>query len=210
MQRKYLLPFLALSLGAAGLAGEVRASVPTHPGGIVALTRLGDHLPPAAAADRNAARAFLDERVAPHFDFDVMARRTAGPFYHRFTPTEREAFTARLRALFIEALAGNLTSGTPAAPRVDVYPTRFLRWGDEASVLARVTSSPSAPIWMTFRFHRTPGGWKAFDAAANGFSAVSHFRAYFAALARRYGPEVLHRPRMTADQPPTHRGERRK
>ena len=184
---------LALCLGTAGPAAEIRASAPARPGGIVALTRLGDHLSPAAAADRGAAQAFLDERIAPHFDFDVMARRAAGPFYHQFSRPEREAFTARIRAMFIAALAGNLTSGTPATPRVDIYPTRFLRWGDEASVLARVTSSPSAPIWMTYRFRRTPGGWKAFDAAANGFSAVSHFRAYFAALARRYGPEVLHR-----------------
>ena len=187
--------FLALGLGAAGAGAgaETRDPAPMHPGAIVALTRLGEHLPPAAAGDRQAARTFLDERVAPHFDFDVMARRTAGPFYHRFSRAEREAFTARLRALFIKALAGNLASGTPAATRVDIYPTRFLRWGDEASVLARVTNSPSAPIWMTYRFHRTPGGWKAYDAAANGFSAVSHFRAYFAALARRHGPEVLHR-----------------
>ena len=185
---------LALGLGTAGgAAAETRPLAPSHPGGIVALTRLADHLPPEVAADRRAARAFLDERMAPHFDFDVMARRAAGPFYHRFSRAEREAFTARLRALFIGALAGNLTSGTPAATRVDIYPTRFLRWGDEASVLARVTSSPSPPTWMTYRFHRTPGGWKAFDTAANGFSAVSHFRAWFAALARRHGPEVLHR-----------------
>ena len=201
---------LALGLGATGLAAEARAAAPAHPGGIVALTRLGDHLPPAAAADRGAAQAFLDERIASHFDFDVMARRAAGPFYRRFTRTERAAFTARLRAMFIEALAGNLTSGTGAAPRVDVYPTRFLRWGDEASVLVRVTSSPSAPIWMTYRFHRTPDGWKAFDAAANGFSAVSHFRAYFAALARRYGPEVLHRWPENLNQPQTNEGVRDK
>ena len=164
-----------------------------QPGRIVALTRIGDHLPPPAAADRQAARTFLDERVAPYFDFDTMARRAAGPFYQRFSRTEREAFTARLRGMFVAALAGNLAPGAPAAPRVDIYPTRFLRWGDEASVLALVTSYPSAPIWMTYRFHRTPGGWKIFDAAANGFSAVSHFRAHFAALARRHGPEVLHR-----------------
>ena len=193
MRSARFLYCLALCLGAVGLGSEVLASAPARPGGIVALTRLGDHLSPAEAADRGAARAFLDERLAPHFDFDVMARRAAGPFYPRFTRAEREAFTAGLRAMFIEALAGNLTSGTPAVPRVDVYPTRFLRWGDEASVLARVTSSPSAPIWITYRFHRTPGGWKAFDAAANGFSAVSHFRDYFAALARRHGPEILHR-----------------
>ena len=192
---------LALCLGTTGIAADTRGLTPEQPGEIVALTRLVDHLPPGAATDRRAAREFLEERVAPHFDFDVMARRAAGPFYPRFSRSEREAFTARLRALFIEALAGNLTSGTPAMPRVDVYPTRFLRWGDEASVLARVTSSPSAPIWMTYRFHRTPGGWKAFDAAANGFSAVSHFRAYFAALARRYGSKVLHR--WPEDRPPT-------
>ena len=182
---------MALGFGAA--AADTGTVVPTHPGAIVALTRLGDHLPREEAADRNAAREFLDERLAPHIDFALMARRAAGPFYRRFSSAEREAFIARLRARFIEALAGNLAPGPPTAARVDIYPTRFLRWGDEASVLARVTSTPSAPIWMTYRFHRTPGGWKAFDAAANGFSAVSHFRAYFAALARRHGPEVLHR-----------------
>ena len=162
------------------------------PDRIVALTRLADHLPSAAAADRGAARAFLDERLAPHFDFETMARRAAGPFYERFDDTERTQFAARIRGMFIEALAGNLAPGPPGAARVDVYPTRFLRWGDEASVLARITSSPSSPIWMTYRFQRTPEGWKAFDAAANGFSAVSHFRTHFAALARRHGPEVFH------------------
>ena len=162
------------------------------PGRIVALTRLTDHLPPATATDRNAVRAFLDEQLAPYFDFDTMARRAAGPFYQQFDDTERTEFALRIRAMFIEALAGNLTPGPPGAARVDVYPTRFLRWGDEASVLARVTSSPSAPIWMTFRFQLTPEGWKAFDAAANGFSAVTHFRTHFAALARRHGPEVFH------------------
>ena len=184
---------LALGIASSAALAEPLGSAPVHPGGIVALTRLGDHLPSTAAADRQAARVFLDERIGRHFDFDVMARRAAGPFYHRFSREERKAFTTKLRAMFIEALATNLTSGAPAAARVDIYPTRFLRWGDEASVLARVTSSPSAPIWMTYRFHRTPAGWKAFDAAANGFSAVSHFRAYFAALARRHGPEILHR-----------------
>ena len=188
-----LLCCLPLVVGPAEAAAEKRGSPPLQPGGIVALTRLGDHLPPASASDPQAARAFLEERIAPHFDFDSMARRAAGPFFERFSRPEREAFTARLRTMFIEALASNLASGTPVAPRIDIYPTRLLRWGDEASVLARVTRSPSAPIWMTYRFHRTPGGWKAFDAAANGFSAVSHFRAYFAALARRHGPEVLHR-----------------
>ena len=172
---------------------ESRSPATMPPGGIVALTRLADHLPPAAAVNRDAVGAFLMERVAPYFDFDTMARRAAGPFFERFDDTERTAFAARLRAMFVDSLARNLVPGPPGPARVDVYPTRFLRWGDEASVLTRITSSPSAPIWMTYRFQRTPEGWRGFDAAANGFSAVSHFRAYFAALARRHGPEVFHR-----------------
>ena len=190
MQRAGIACFLLLCLGLA--RAEVPASTPMPPDRIVALTRLADHLPSATAADRSAARAFLDERLAPHFDFDTMARRAAGPFYERLDDTERTAFAARIRNMFIKALAGNLAPGPPGAARVDIYPTRMLRWGDEASVLARITSSPSAPIWMTYRFQRAPEGWKAFDAAANGFSAVSHFRKHFAALAWRHGPEVFH------------------
>ena len=182
---------IVLGSGAASAGTAARAPAPVDPGKIVALTRLADHLTPTAAMDRQAVRAFLDENLAPHFDFDAMARWTAGPFHDRFSESEREQFAARLRTLFIEALAVNLAPGPPAAARVDIYPTRFLRWGDEASVLARVTSSPSAPIWMVFRFHRAPGGWKAYDAAANGFSAVSHYRAHFAALARQHGPKVF-------------------
>ena len=182
-------------LGLSAAAAETRTLPPMKPGQIVALTRIADHLPRSAANDRGAVAAFLDERVAPHFDFDTMARRVAGPFHERFNDAEREAFTAHVRGLFVKALAGNLAPGPPGAARVDIYPARFLRWGDEASVLARITSSPSAPIWMTYRFRRTPEGWRAFDAAANGFSAVSHFRTYFAALARRHGPEVFHRHR---------------
>ena len=182
---------IALGIGPAGAGTQSLA--PISPGRIVALTRVADHLPAAATTDREAVRAFLDERLSPHFDFDTMARRTAGPFYHRFSDTEREKFSARVKAMFIKVLAGNLAPGPPGAARVDIYPTRFLRWGDEASVLARITGAPSAPVWMTYRFLRTPEGWKAFDAAANGFSAVTHFRTYFAAIARQHGPGVFHR-----------------
>ena len=182
---------IALGIGTAGAGTQSPATI--SPGRIVALARVADFLPAAATTDREAVRAFLDERLAPHFDFDTMARRAAGPFYQRFSNAEREKFSARIRAMFIKALASNLVPGPPGAARVDIYPTRFLRWGDEASVLARITSAPTAPVWMTFRFLRTPEGWMAFDAAANGFSAVTHFRTYFAALARQHGSGVFHR-----------------
>ena len=184
---------IALGIGTAGAGTPSPASM--SPGRIVALTRLTDHLPSATTTDREAVRAFLDERLSPYFDFDAMARRAAGPFYLHFSDTERGEFSVRVKAMFIEALASNLAPRPPGPARVDIYPTRFLRWGDEASVLARITSAPSAPVWMTYRFLRTPEGWKAFDAAANGFSAVTHFRTYFAALARRHGPGVFHRGR---------------
>ena len=164
-----------------------------HPGRIVAFLRTADHLPPAAVTDRQAVEAFLRERLAPFIDFGEMARHAAGPFYPDLGRPERDSLAGALRSMFIRALAGQLVPRVANVPRVDLHPTRYLRWGDEASVLALVTSPPSPPVWMVFRFHRTPEGWKVFDVAANGFSAVSHYRTHFAGLVRRHGPKALHR-----------------
>ena len=181
----------------SSLHAAAQPSVPTQtigPGEITSLARIADHLPHAAVSDPEVVRAFLEERIAPYIDFEAMARWAAGPYHERFSEAERRAFATKLRALFLRALARNLGGSARRASHVEIYPARFLRWGDEASVMARVTgSSPAPSVLMEFRFHRRPDGWKIFDAAANGFSAVSFFRGYFASLARQRGADALHR-----------------
>jgi len=97
---------------------------------------------------------------------------------------------ARLRALFLAALARNLGSFVGPLPRVQVYPARAGRDPGEAVVDARVDAGPWK-VTLAVRFYRATDGWKVFDVAANGISAVAFYRRYFTALLRRYGVRAL-------------------
>ena len=44
------------------------------------------------------------------------------------------------------------------------------------------------PARIDFRFYKGKAGWKVYDVAANGQSAVAHYRREFRSLMRRAGP----------------------
>lgn len=137
--------------------------------------------------------AFLDKAIAPNFDFETMARWSAGPFYRRLDAEQRDRFHEKIQSMFLGSLARNLGSYALALPRVQVYPAATLRWGDEMSVRARVVPQNGYPVTLDFRFYRRDDGWRIFDVAANGFSAVSFYRRHFAEQVRARGMSALHR-----------------
>ena len=69
-------------------------------------------------------RDFVGVEVARYFDFDYMSRWAAGPFYHRLSPQQRIAMTAKLKSMFLDALSRNLGAMQRPLPRVDVFPAR--------------------------------------------------------------------------------------
>lgn len=155
------------------------------------LDRLSGFLRGAGNPHPAHIRAFLDEEIAPHFDFAAMARWAAGPLHHRLNATQREHLTERLKELFLGALARNLGAYAQPLPRIEVYPSPAPPWVDQTTVRALVIPRNGLRIQLEFRFYRTPGGWKIFDVAANGASAVAFYRNYFGNLLRRYGPDAL-------------------
>lgn len=168
---------------------------PVHarPGQLVraAIHQLTEFLARANNPTPDQIRSFLDRAIAPYFDFDTMARWAAGPLYYRLTPPQQELLAARLRDLFLSALARNLGAYVRPLPRVQVYPTRTEPWARDATVRAVVIPANAYPIQLEFRFYDTPVGWKVFDVSANGVSALAYYRSYFTDLLLRYGPYAL-------------------
>ena len=141
----------------------------------------------------DAIGTFLDESIAPYFDFEAMARWAAGPFYRSLSASERERFHQTVRDMCLEALARNLGSYAIAAPPVQVFPPMSRDWGDEMTVRARVFPDGGYPVTLDFRFYLRGDRWRVFDVAANGFSAVAYYRRHFASLVRAGGPATLYR-----------------
>ena len=173
-------------------AAEAELAQPIAPDQILrqGIDRLSGFLMAGGAASPERMRYFLDTQIAPHFDFDYMARWAAGGFYRRLTPDQRNLLALRLRDLFLGALARNLGVYVDPLPDVQVLPARPGRSDHEAIVQARIFMGAGVTMRLEFRFYWNGATWQVFDVSANGASAVAFYRDYFNDRFRRYGPDA--------------------
>lgn len=128
------------------------------------------------------ARAFLDRKIAPHFDFEYMSRWVSGPAWNRMNDGQRAAFRQRLQNMFITTLAQRLSGYGPQNVRVaEIRRGR----GNERTVTAWIRQPNSRTMKVDFRFYKATDGWKIFDVAAGGSSAVAYYREYFKRMQRQ-------------------------
>lgn len=137
---------------------------------------------------------FVEERIAPHFDFDYMARWSAGPYLRRLDDDQLGQLATQVRTLFIAGLARGLGMLGETLPRVRVLQARPGRDAREQVVPVLASLRPGLDARLSFRCYWTGETWRVFDASLNGASAVAFFRRHFAQMLRRHGPEALGRP----------------
>lgn len=134
---------------------------------------------------------FLERDIARYFDFNYMSRWAAGPYYRRMNDVERHALAMKLMELFLDALARNLGAFWRPLPYIEIYPANPGRSPDEVTVRVRVIPLDGQDLILDFRYFHSPLGWKIYDVAANGASAVVFYRTYFSRLLRQHGPQAL-------------------
>jgi phospholipid transport system substrate-binding protein len=126
---------------------------------------------------QQAIAAFLQSEIAPYFDFAYMSTWVAGPMNRRMNDAQRSELASSIEQLLLTTLAERLTSYRNQDVRF--YPPR--RVGDnEVKVRVAILQASGYPANLDFRFYRGKTGWKVFDVAANGSSALTYYRQYFA------------------------------
>jgi phospholipid transport system substrate-binding protein len=140
----------------------------------------GDQPPPPQVIAR-----FVDEQIAPYFDFEGMAEWIARPYYERMSPAERAELTAKVKEAFLGILARELGAFAKPQPQVSFYRARPAGRG-QIEVPARVLPANGYPIRLTFRFRQGDDGWKVIDVSSNGLSAVQYLRQQFIQMIRGY------------------------
>lgn len=125
---------------------------------------------------QQAIAAFLQHEIAPYFDFTYMSTWVAGPMNRRMNEQQRAELAQSVQRL----LLGTLTERLTGYQNQDV---RFLpprRVGEnEVKVRVAILQAGGYPANLDFRFYRSDDGWKVFDVAANGSSALTYYRQYF-------------------------------
>lgn len=155
------------------------------------IDRLTDFLSTSDNLNPNTIHSFLNKEIAPYFDFAYMARWAAGSLHRRLSETQRQAMVEHLRTTFLSALARNLGSFAEPPPHIDISAPVRGRSENEIAVYAKVKWTQGFTIRLEFRFYSSPNGWKIFDVAANGASAVGYYRRYYTEQLRRHGPKFL-------------------
>ena len=140
--------------------------------------------------DQDKFEAFVNNQVKPFFDFDEMAQLVAGRYVQNLSPKQRQQFKARLEEMFLLAFMKQVSLHAGPQPEVDFLRPRF-RGPDEVEALARVLFPNGSAKRLVFRFHKGDDGWKIYDVAANGTSAVLYYRRHFMNQVRRNGPQAL-------------------
>ena len=156
-----------------------------------AVDRLIGFMMGSPSAEPQNVREFVGLEIAPYFDFEYMSRWAAGRYYHRLTPQQRSALTVKLSCMFLDALSRNLGALQRPLPRVDVFPARPGRSMTEATVYVRIQAVQRPAARLEFQFYWSPQGWKVYDVASNGASAVAYYRRYFTSMLGQHGPDVI-------------------
>jgi phospholipid transport system substrate-binding protein len=134
---------------------------------------------------QQAIAAFLQYEIAPYFDFAYMTTWVAGPMNRRMNDAQRAELAQAIEQLLLGTLANRLASYQNQDVRF--YPPRQAG-ENEVKVRVAILQANGYPANLDFRFYRSKGGWKVFDVAANGSSALTYYRQHFSRQMARYRP----------------------
>jgi phospholipid transport system substrate-binding protein len=126
---------------------------------------------------REQLAAFAASELAPYFDFAYMARSAAGPRYRGLDAEGRARLTERLKRSFLGTMVDKLAGYSGQG--MQFIGTRTNPDGRTATITVAIMNPGNYPARLTFRMYRGKQGWKVYDVAANGQSAVAHYRRQF-------------------------------
>ncbi len=129
----------------------------------------------------NTARIsqLIEEKVAPHFDFNRMTRLAVGRPWRDATPEQRETLTREFRTLLVRSYSAAFTAYTGIA--IEYRPHR-MNAGDTETIVQTLIKLPGGaqPITVDYDMESTPNGWKVYDVRVAGASLIINYRNLFA------------------------------
>lgn len=132
----------------------------------------------------------IEEKVAPHFDFERMTRLAVGRAWRDATEVKREALIKEFRTLLVRSYSAAFTAYTGVS--VEYRPFRFNAGDTEATVQTLIRLPGGAePVTVDYGMTLTANGWKVYDVRVAGASLIINYRNLFALEIDRGGIDGL-------------------
>jgi phospholipid transport system substrate-binding protein len=129
----------------------------------------------------NVARIvqLIEEKVAPHFDFERMTRLAVGRPWREASPAQREALIKEFRTLLVRSYSAAFTAYTGIT--VEYRPYKMNPGETETTVQTLIKLPGGAqPMGVDYDMGNTPEGWKVYDVRVAGASLIINYRNLFA------------------------------
>jgi len=143
----------------------------------------------------------LEQKVAPHFDFERMARLAVGRGWRQATPEQQKALVEQFRALLIRSYSSAYTAYKDIA--IDVKPARMQPNDNDVQVRTEIkVPNGGQAISVDYSMYKAGSDWKIYDVTVEGVSLVTTYRSTFADEIRQSGVDGLIKSLQEKNSPP--------
>lgn len=150
------------------------------------------------ASDPLAARQLMQEVLAPHVDFRLLARLVLGHHWRNASPQQRERFATAFRDSLLATYANVLSDQVDrvvALLELSEDPLRVLpvRASEDPRRVTVQTQMRllQRPIAIDYRMHAMGGEWQVYDIVIEGISFAASRRSEIAGLLQRQSLDQL-------------------
>ncbi|MEY4284186.1 MAG: hypothetical protein RL111_861 [Pseudomonadota bacterium] len=204
MQTRSLLERVALGWGACllalGLAMPSLHAQTLSPKDTpdVFISKLSNHLLEIVKSDAGLRagdlvkiNALVNDKVAPHVNFERMTASAVGPAWRQATPEQRKQLIEEFKLLLVRSYSGALSQVKDQ--KLVVKRSRFAPEDTEVVIRTEVVGGPE-PIPIEYRLEKAPdhiAGWRIFNFNVMGVWLVETYRSQFGQIISSKGIEGL-------------------
>src|SRR3954465_5720065 len=158
------------------------------------------------AGDVTKIVQLIEQKVAPHFDFERMTRLAVGRAWREASSEQRATLVKEFRTLLVRSYSAAFTAYTGIA--VEYRPYKATPGETEASPPALIKlPGGAAPMFVDYDMAKTPRGWRDCDVRLAGASLIINYRNLFAQEIQSGGVDGLIKSLIEKNsekpQPPT-------
>jgi phospholipid transport system substrate-binding protein len=187
---RFFLSFVLLLLAVCGLAQAQEAPDALIRRVSQEVMDLARNDPAIQAGDRKRIYSVVESRILPHLDFQRGTALTMGRNWREATPEQRQKLSEEFRNLLLHTYAGAMSqikdqTMTFRPLRMDPADTNV-----EVRSEVRLPRRPE-PVEVSYRLHKSAGGWKIYDVNVMGAWLSETYRTTFASEVSKGGIDGL-------------------
>lgn len=129
------------------------------------------------AANPEALYLMIEQRLLPHFDFNLISRQVLGRHWSDANAEQRMRFSAAFRRTLVKTYAKALLAFKDDA--FEWMPVRMAPDATDALVKSLVTREGAPALTVTYKVHLTDGAWLVQDISIDGVSLVNTYRGQY-------------------------------